>query len=184
MTRPPASHRRNPVMTRPRTSLSIARGGLCSLVAVSLGVAGLPAVTNVAHAQAPAPLPGAAPAPARGQVTLNFVNADIEGVTRAIAAMIGRQIAVDPRVRGTITVYSEQPQSVRDAYQTYLTALRGMGFAMVESGGLLRVVPEAEAKLQTGTVSVGEVNVRGDQIITQIFALRHENANKIGRAHV
>ncbi len=166
-------------MTRPRSSLSIARGGLCGLLAVSLGVAGLPAFTNVAYAQAPAPTPGAAPAPARGQVTLNFVNADIEGVTRAIAAMIGRQIAVDPRVRGTITVYSEQPQSVRDAYQTYLTALRGMGFAMVESGGLLRVVPEAEAKLQTGTVSVGEVNVRGDQIITQIFALRHENANNL-----
>jgi general secretion pathway protein D len=80
-------------MTRPRSSLSIARGGLCGLLAVSLGVAGLPAFTNVAYAQAPAPTPGAAPAPARGQVTVNFVNADIEAVTRAFAAMIDRQIA-------------------------------------------------------------------------------------------
>jgi hypothetical protein len=45
--------------------------------------------------------------------TVNFVNADIEAVTRAFAAMIERQIAVDPRVKGTITVYSEQPQSVQ-----------------------------------------------------------------------
>jgi len=41
------------------------------------------------------------------------------------------------------------------------------------------VVPEAEAKLQTGTVSVGEPAVRGDQIITQIFQLSHESPNNL-----
>ena len=115
----------------------------------------------------------------RAPVTVNFVNADIEAVTRAFAAMINRQIAVDPRVRGQITVYSEQPQTVQEAYQNYLSALRGMGFAIVESGGLLKVVPEADAKLQTGTVSIGEVSVRGDQVITQIFQLRYENPNNL-----
>jgi general secretion pathway protein D len=122
------------------------------------------------------------PAPGRGgraPVTVNFVNADIEAVTRAFAAMIERQIAVDPRVRGTITVYSEQPQSIAQAYQGYLSALRGLGFAVVDNGGLLKVVPEAEAKLQTSTVSVGEVSRRGDQVMTQIFTLRHENPNNL-----
>jgi len=115
----------------------------------------------------------------RAPVTVNFVNADIEAVTRAFAAMIERQIVVDPRAKGAITVYSEQPQSVVDAYQSYLSALRGLGFAIVESGGLLKVVPEADAKLQTGTVSVGEVGIRGDQVITQIFQLRFENPNNL-----
>ena len=115
----------------------------------------------------------------RAPVTVNFVNADIEGVTRAFAAMIERAIIVDPRVKGSITVYSEQPQSVREAWQSYQSALRGLGFAVVESGGLLKVVPEADAKLQTGTVSIGEVGVRGDQIITQIFTLRYENPNNL-----
>ena len=112
-------------------------------------------------------------------VTVNFVNADIEAVTRAFAAMLDRNILVDPRVRGTMTVYSEQPQSVTQAFQTYQSALRGLGFAVVESGGLLKVVPEADAKLQTGTVSVGEVGPRGNQIITQIFPLRFENPNNL-----
>ena len=122
------------------------------------------------------------PAPggrARAPVTVNFVNADIEAVTRAFAAMIDRQIAIDPRVKGTVTVYSEQPQSVSDAFQNYLSALRGLGFAVVENGGLLKVVPEADAKLQTSTVSVGDVARKGDQIITQIFTLRHENPNNL-----
>ncbi len=113
------------------------------------------------------------------QVTVNFVNADIEGVTRAFAAMINRPIVVDPRVKGNVTVYSEQPQSVREAYSSYVSALRGLGFAIVESGGLLKVVPEADAKLQAGTVSVGDVGVRGDQVITQIFPLRYENPNNL-----
>lgn len=116
-------------------------------------------------------------------VTVNFVNADIEAVTRAFSAMIDRPILVDPRVRGTITVYSEQPQSVRDAYLSYLAALRGLGFAVVDSGGLLKLVPEADAKLQTGTVSVDdtatEKGIRGDQVITQIFTLQYENPNSL-----
>ena len=125
--------------------------------------------------QAPA-LPAAR---SRAPVTVNFVNADIEAVTRAVAAMIERAIVVDPRVKGTITLYSEQPQSVREAYVAYQSALRGLGFAIIESGGLLKVVPEADAKLQTGTVSVGEVGARGEQIITQIFTLRYENPNNL-----
>jgi general secretion pathway protein D len=116
----------------------------------------------------------------RAPVTVNFVNADIEAVTRAFAAMIDRPIVVDPRVKGNITVYSEQPQSVREAYASYLSALRGLGFAVVETAGLLKVVPEADAKLQTGTVSVGEApQQRGDQVVTQIFRLQYENPNNL-----
>ncbi|WP_130429837.1 type II secretion system secretin GspD [Rivibacter subsaxonicus] len=116
---------------------------------------------------------------AREPVTLNFVNAEIDGVARAVGAILERQIVVDPRVKGQITLYSEQAVTPREAYLNFLAALRGLGFAVVESGGLLKVVPEAEAKLQTGTVSVGSVTRSGDQIITQIFRLQHESANNM-----
>ena len=144
-------------------------------LALLLTTAALPSKAQTA-ARSPTAALGAK---SRAPVTVNFVNADIEAVTRAFAAMIERQIAVDPRVKGAITVYSEQPQSIAQAYQSYLAALRGLGFAVVESGGLLKVVPEADAKLQTGTVSVGEIGVKGDQIITQIFQLRYENPNNL-----
>ena len=136
-------------------------------------------------AQTPAPrtaarAPGHSPALRSGsQVTLNFVNADIEAVSRAMGAMLDRQFIVDPRVKGNITVYSETPLTVREAYLNYLAALRGLGFTVVENAGLLKVVPEADAKLQAGTVSIGPVQQRGDQIITQIFRLNHENPNNL-----
>lgn len=140
--------------------------------------AALCAAALAAGAQTPPPKAAAAARPS-APVTVNFVNADLEAVTRAFAAMINRAIVVDPRVKGQITVYSEQPQSVAEAFQSYQSALRGLGFALVENAGLLKVVPEADAKLQTGTVAVNETPVRGDQVLTQIFQLRYENPNNL-----
>ncbi|WP_320420959.1 type II secretion system secretin GspD [Roseateles agri] len=138
----------------------------------------------IAQAQAPAPTRTRSQGPAlkaATPVTLNFVNADIEAVTRAIGVMMNRQFVIDPRVKGQITLYSEQQVSVQEAYLNYLAALRTLGFTVVESGGLYKVVPEADAKLQTGTVTVDEGNraPRGDQVITQIFRVNHENANNL-----
>jgi general secretion pathway protein D len=116
---------------------------------------------------------------ASSPVTLNFVNADIEAVTRAIGVMLNRQIIIDPRVKGTVTVYSEQPVSVAEAYRNYLAALRGLGFTVVEVAGFLKVLPEPDAKTQAGSVAVETSNIRGDQIITQIFRVQHENANNL-----
>ncbi len=112
-------------------------------------------------------------------VTLNFVNAEIDGVARAMAAILNKQILVDPRVKGTITLYSDQPMTPAGAYKNFLAALRGQGFSMVEVAGLLKIVPEAEAKLQTGVVDVGNVGRSGDQVLTQIFRVQYENANNL-----
>jgi general secretion pathway protein D len=156
---------------------------LCAAALWALGCASVLAQTAAPPARAgsrPATTQGQSPALRSGApVTVNFVNADIEAVTRAIAVMIERQIVVDPRVKGTITVYSEQPISVREAYLNYLAALRGLGFTLVDASGLLKVVPEADAKLQAGTVSIGAPSQRGDQVLTQIFKLNHENPNNL-----
>jgi general secretion pathway protein D len=108
-------------------------------------------------------------------VTLNFVNADIEAVARTMAAIIGRNIVVDPRVKGTINLSTERPVPPTAAYNQFLATLRLSGFTVVDAGGLLKVVPEADAKLQGGAVSVGPP-VAGNQIVTQIFRLNYEPA--------
>ena len=157
-------------MSMKRTTLSIALALSALLAAAPLGAQ----TGNRANAK------GHSPALKSGTpVTLNFVNADIEAVTRAMGAMLDRQFIVDPRVKGNITVYSETPLTVREAYLNYLAALRGLGFTVVENAGLLKVVPEADAKLQAGTVSIGATQQRGDQILTQIFRLNHENPNNL-----
>ena len=155
----------HPLLTRPRAT------ALVMALALGWGPGGF---LHVGQALA-APQSGARDA----MVSLNFVNAEIEGVARAMAAILNRQILVDPRVKGTITLYSDQPMSTRSAYQNFLAALRGQGFSVVDVAGLLKIVPEAEAKLQTGTVDVGAVRRSGDQVLTQIFRLQNESANNL-----
>jgi len=159
-------------MTEPCASRTWLRKSGATAVAAALLLGSMPMGTAVAQT--------ASAARFRGEpVTLNFVNAEIEGVARAMSAILRQQFVVDPRVRGTITLYSEEPLSPRDAYINFLAALRGLGFTVVEVNGLYKVVPEADAKLQTGTVDVGTAGRRGDQILTQIFRLSHENANNL-----
>ncbi len=110
----------------------------------------------------------------REPVTLNFVNAEIEAVARTMAAITGRNIVVDPRVKGTINLSTDRPVAPAVAYNQFLAAVRLSGFTIVESGGLLKLVPEADAKLQGGAVSTGPV--AGNQIVTQIFRLNYEPA--------
>lgn len=161
-------------MNFPRTAIVAATS---ALLLVTGATQAQPDSANVQRAR-----PGSGKGPAvkaSSPVTLNFVNADIEAVTRAIGVMLDRQIIIDPRVKGTVTVYSEQPVSVAEAYRNYLAALRGLGFTVVESSGFLKVLPEADAKLQAGSVAVETSNARGDQILTQIFRIQHENANNL-----
>ena len=117
----------------------------------------------------------------RAPVTLNFVNADIESVARAMATMTGRQVVLDPRVKGTINLSSDKPLSPVAAYNQFLAALRLLGYTVVESAGLDKVVPEAEAKLQSGGVSAGSAGGAGpaNQIVTQIFKLNFESASSL-----
>ncbi len=112
-------------------------------------------------------------------ITLNFVGAEIEAVARTMGVITGRSVVVDPRVRGTINLTSEKPQSASDAYNQFLTALRLQGYTVVESSGVYKVVPEAEGKLQGSTVSVSPNTPAGNQIVTQIFRLDHESANNL-----
>lgn len=112
-------------------------------------------------------------------VTLDFVNAEIEAVARAIGVMNGRTMVIDPRVKGVVTITTVRPVKPQVAFEQFLATIRLQGFTVVESGGLYKVVPEADAKLQSAAVSVGATAPSGGQLVTQIFPLNFENANNL-----
>ena len=113
------------------------------------------------------------------QVVLNFVNADIEAVARTVATLSGHNVVVDPRVKGTMTLSSTVAVAPSQALRLFGAQLRTQGFALVESAGLYTVVPEADAKLQSGPVSAGAVPAGSGQVVTQIFRLNHESASNL-----
>ena len=116
---------------------------------------------------------------AEDQVTLNFVNAEIEAVVKAISQITGRNFLIDPRVKGTINIVSGKAIPQSQAYTMLLSALRMQGFAAVESDGVVKIIPEAEAKTLAGPVVMGAGGPTGDQVVTKVFVLRHESAAQL-----
>ncbi|HEV3238899.1 MAG TPA: type II secretion system secretin GspD [Casimicrobiaceae bacterium] len=112
-------------------------------------------------------------------VTLNFVNADIEAVVKAVAEMTGRNFVIDPRVKGVINIVSARPVPVSLVYPTLLSALRLQGYAAVESDGVTKIVPEADAKQHASPVAVGPVTGGGDRLVTEVYALKNESATQL-----
>lgn len=108
-------------------------------------------------------------------VQLNFVEADIQAVVRALARSTGQQFLVDPRVKGNLTLVSEGQVPAHQAYDMLLAALRMQGFAVVDVGGVAQVVPEADAKLLGGPIYSGD-KPAGNGMLTRTFRLQYENA--------
>ena len=112
-------------------------------------------------------------------INLSFNNADIDAVVSAIARATNKSIIVDPKVKGTISLNSRQPLTPNQTIDSLATALRLNGYALVETTSGYRVVPEADAKLQSSQTYTSKTDVAGDQIITRIFKLNFESATNL-----
>ncbi|HLX22716.1 MAG TPA: type II secretion system secretin GspD [Usitatibacter sp.] len=124
------------------------------------------------------PSPAQVPAPNTGGdlVTVNFVNADIQSVIKTVGQHTGKNFIIDPRVNGTVNIVSDKPVSKDLLYQIFLSALRVQGYAAVEEGNFVKIIPEAEAKASAGPVGDQAARVSGDRIVTQVFVLQNESA--------
>src|SRR5262245_324538 len=103
---------------RPSRALDAIMKPIAWAVACALG---LPAAPVPAQAPPPATKPPAngaaqqkknganAAKPGEETVMLNFVNADLEAVVRAIGQFTNRTFVIDPRVKGTVNLATERP---------------------------------------------------------------------------
>ena len=115
-----------------------------------------------------------------GQINLNFKDAEVDSVIGAFGHLLNKSFVIDPRVRGKISLETPRPVNRAQAFALLKTVLRQQGFAIVDLGDLYKVVPEADAKLQSGPVEIGAASARdGDEVITQVFQLNHESANNM-----
>ncbi|HVQ62425.1 MAG TPA: type II secretion system secretin GspD [Burkholderiales bacterium] len=136
-----------------------------------------PAPTPPGARTAPGAPRGAAPVsvvPRSGEVLLNFQSADLQAVVKAMSQMTGRNMLVDPRVRGQVTIVSARPMPVAAAYQVFLSALKAQGFTAVEGpGDSVRIVPVAEAKASAPVNEQVGPPRGGEQVVTQVLIGQH-----------
>jgi general secretion pathway protein D len=80
-----------------------------------------------------------------GRVFLNFQDADISLVAKFMSELTGKNIVLDPAVKGTITVSSAKPVSVQTAWEIFLLALSLQGYGVVEEKNYVNIVPLQKA---------------------------------------
>ena len=90
-----------------------------------------------------------------GKLVLNMRDADIRSMVQWVADVTGKNLIVHKDVQGKVTVLSAEPVTPEQAYQVFLSALEVNGFAAVESGGAIKIVPQAMANASSPQVSRG-----------------------------
>lgn len=111
---------------------------------------------------------------------LNFKDADIRALITAVADMTGRSIIIDPQVTGRITVLSSQAMDRDEVWRTFQSILRVHGFAAVGEDGVVRIVPDVNAR-QDGRVPVDDMQLGGDAPVTRILRLEHVDAGEVAQ---
>ena len=116
-----------------------------------------------------------------GTVRINMNNAEIRTVIQWIAEKTNKNFIIDPRVKGRISVLSNQPMSMAQAYQVFLTALDVYGFAAVESGNNVKIIPNAQAR-SAGLPIVETFNnpdADNSELVLHVIKVNNISANEV-----
>ena len=109
------------------------------------------------------------------QIMPNYREADLRQVVEAVGEVTGRNFLVDPRVTGQVTFLSYSPMSPEAFYEAFLATLQIHGFIAVESDNVIRIVPDATARVHPALTDETE----GDRIVTQVVQLTNVGAAQL-----
>lgn len=94
----------------------------------------------------------------------------IERLLAVVAKRTGKKFIVDPRVRADVTMVGAEPLSID--YATLLLVLRIHGFAAVEQGGYVEVIPDANVRSQPLPVISGKESYADGEFVNKIIMLK------------
>ena len=110
--------------------------------------------------------------------TLNWKDADIRQVVEAVSSVTGRNFILDPRVTGRVTLLSPTPLGPDALYEAFLSILQVHGYVAIESGDLIKIIPDATARQFPS--QIGTANAAGpDDLATQVVQLRNVGATQL-----
>ena len=132
----------------------------------------LPAILALATLLAAIRVDAQQPGP---QIMPNYREADLRQVIEAVGEVTGRNFLVDPRVTGQVTFLSYSPMSPGAFYEAFLATLQIHGFIAVESEDVIRIVPDATARVHPGLAA----ETAGDRIVTQVVQLTNVGAAQL-----
>ena len=109
---------------------------------------------------------------------INLRDADLTAFINEVADITGKNFAVDPRVRGNVTVISNKALNKAEVYDLFLGVLNVNGVVAIPSGNTIRLVPDTNVK-SSGIPFDARNRAGGDQIVTRVLWLENTNPNDL-----
>lgn len=109
---------------------------------------------------------------------INLMNADINAFVSEVADITGKNFAVDPRVKGNVTVISNKALNRDQVYDLFQGVLNVNGVVAIPSGNTIKLVPDVNAK-QSGVPFDFRNKARGDGVVTRVIWLANTNPNDL-----
>lgn len=97
---------------------------------------------------------------------LAMKDAELRDVVQEMSSVLGATVVLDPRVKGRITVISEEALDRDGVRQLFYSVLEAHGFAIVDQGDRLLIIPAAEAKARAGNAEGSD-----QAFVTQVIEL-------------
>lgn len=111
----------------------------------------------------------------------NFPDADIMDIAKTLGKLTGKNFILDKDVKGRVTIISNSPITVGDAWKAFLTALDMTGFALIPSGNYIRIARQRDARDKQLKTFTGDYSPDSDALITRVFPLKYIDAENITR---
>jgi len=108
------------------------------------------------------------------QITLALENADIRELIRWAAEHVNKNIILHPDIKGQVTVISGAPLSRAQAYEVFLSTLQAYGYAVIDKGDALQVVPVEVANQGNAPLASAGAKPHSDEdVVVQIIKARN-----------
>lgn len=117
--------------------------------------------------------------PQNAQGIWNLHNADIKTIIEQVSRETGKNFLVDPRVKGNISIISHQAMTPEEVYQVFESILQVLGYAAVQAGNVIKIVPDSAAKSMETPVASPHNPGKGDEVVARVIPLEYTSATSL-----
>ncbi len=111
-------------------------------------------------------------------ITPNYKEADIRQIVEAVSAVTDRNFIIDPRVNAKVTMLSKTPMTPDAFYEAFLAILEVHQLAAMQSGDIIKIIPNATARQYGAPMGSGRA-AGDDDIVTQVIQVKNVGAAQL-----
>ncbi len=113
---------------------------------------------------------------------LNFKDVEIAEFINVMGGLIGKNIIIDDRVKGKISISSARKVPLNEAYNVMKAILEVKGLSIVETPNLIKILPIEEAIKKNSSIIVDGKPMTDERSITFLLEMKNADANEVANA--